>query len=83
MATNLCNSDLIGLHYWFVSVLWFIMEMGMKSVKPLTLLSGKVCSLNFDKNILSNYMNEKGQRGCAPNPKSIPGSSTYKTNVNM
>lgn len=42
IASEQCNQELVALHYWFVSVLWIIMGLSMKSVKPLALLSSNV-----------------------------------------
>jgi hypothetical protein len=42
IATGQSNQELVALHYWFVSVLWLIMGLSMKSVKPLSLLGSKV-----------------------------------------
>ena len=42
MASEQCNQDLVALHYWFVSILWLIVGLTMKSVKPLGLLSSNV-----------------------------------------
>ena len=45
IANEQCNQELVVLHYWFVSVLWIIMGLSMKSVKPLALLNSNVSLL--------------------------------------
>jgi hypothetical protein len=42
IATEQSNQEFVALHYWFVSVLWLIMGLTMKSVKPVGLLGSKV-----------------------------------------
>lgn len=47
METDSSNEELVAVHYWLVSLLWLIMGLGMKSVKPLSLMSSKEKKILF------------------------------------
>ena len=55
--------EVVAVHYWLVSLLWLIMGLSMKSVKPLSLVTSKVglkdaCSYMqyFQKLFIIKYM---------------------------